>query len=297
VSSTNPLGFEVRFGETPSTADYSRIIEGDIRTAGVINEIGAVSTLDQPLGSGEKLMFIVTMTANAAGTARFTGDPADISPLHDTLTYDPVQPVGFDRVRYGFDSLVIGGSFNGGGEGEGFTNLSNPFDVNADGYVSPIDVLSVINSLNNGGARPLFGGTAGGEGEASSARLYIDTNGDGFLSPIDVLSVINYLNSRLGGEGESQTAAAITQAAPMVENDKTASELLPDDLAPALAETLLSQTPAAAPTTADGAADGDRDEQLLAATDELFDSSEDAIDELLSQLAPEIDKRWKLGQV
>ncbi len=205
-STTNDpnLGFEVSFGP-----NYQRVREGDVRTRGLINEIGAVSTGDSPLGTAEQLLFVVTLTASSVGTASFVGDPADISPFHDTLTYEPVTAVGFSNIRYGSDSVVIvngTGSGNAGGE---FTNAANPLDVNNDGFVSPIDALVIINALNSGGSRALTGGS--GEGE-SGGRMYIDTNADGFLSAIDVLGVVNFLNRQAAfgsgeGEGNSHDAA------------------------------------------------------------------------------------------
>ncbi|HBE69992.1 MAG TPA: hypothetical protein DDW52_17740, partial [Planctomycetaceae bacterium] len=202
------LGFEVSFGP-----DYQRVREGNARVPGLINEIGAVSTGNLPLGTDERLLFTVNMTANAVGQANFIADPADISPLHDVLTYEPVEPVPFDQITFGFDSLnIVSGSDNGAG-GEGWHNRQNGLDVNNDGYISPIDALGVINSLNKSGSGALGGG--GGEGEDGD-RLFIDTNDDGFLSPMDALLVINHLNSGAGGEGEGMDMLAALLSAPSV---------------------------------------------------------------------------------
>lgn len=75
----------------------------------------------------------------------------------------------------------------------------NNLDVNADGSVSPIDALQVINYLNN---------------PAKPRQLtlpvnqplppYVDVNGDGVVSPLDVLLVINFLNARRLGSGEGE---------------------------------------------------------------------------------------------
>ena len=133
--------------------NYNRLTSGDINNPGVINEIGAVQNVDgsgnaAPLGGSEFPLFIITLEAKAVGTATFVGDPADISPLHDTLTFDPAAVVTFDQIRFGSDTLNITSSGNlGGGE---FTNRSNQYDVNNDGFVSPIDALIVINHLNGG---------------------------------------------------------------------------------------------------------------------------------------------------
>ncbi|MCA9210457.1 MAG: hypothetical protein KDA55_19000, partial [Planctomycetales bacterium] len=69
-------------------------------------------------------------------------------------------------------------------------NIEQPDDVNADGEVSAIDALLVINQLNRSGAGPIAD-----DGNDASDRHYIDTNGDGMLSPTDALRVINSLNT------------------------------------------------------------------------------------------------------
>ena len=76
-------------------------------------------------------------------------------------------------------------------------------DVNADGVLSPLDVLLIINYLNTPAetSKP-------GDGESSDFRL--DVNGDGWISPLDVLMLVNHLNSgnaSAGGEGESEVEA------------------------------------------------------------------------------------------
>ncbi len=211
TSSTNVpnLGFTVQFG-----ALYNRVREGDVRTPGLINEIGAVATFDSPepdaqtnpLGYLDRRLplFTVTMTADRVGKADFFSDPVDIVPLHEVLTFDPASTVTPDKINFGFDSVQIV-SAGGGGNGEnGFHNYSNSKDVNNDGIVSPIDALLIINRLNSGGAGVLT--TGSGEGEPG--KHYVDVNNDGRLSPIDALQVINGLNSRGGsGEGEGSLAA------------------------------------------------------------------------------------------
>jgi hypothetical protein len=92
------------------------------------------------------------------------------------------------------------------GAGE-FSNLRNPLDVNDDSFVSPVDALTVINSLNIGGAGRVAQSFVGANGQLPGG--FIDVNGDGFVAPLDALLVINFLNagslpaSLPGGEGES----------------------------------------------------------------------------------------------
>ena len=78
-------------------------------------------------------------------------------------------------------------------------NELNPFDVNNDGVVSPIDVLLTISLLNEQGSGPLERPTITGP----HPTHFYDVSDDEFVSPIDALLVISYLNQQNGsGEGE-----------------------------------------------------------------------------------------------
>ena len=77
-----------------------------------------------------------------------------------------------------------------------WTNPDNSNDVNANGSVSPLDALLVINELNE----PIVSDPSTGAlpvpipNPAAFAPPFFDVNGDGFVSPIDALLVINELN-------------------------------------------------------------------------------------------------------
>jgi hypothetical protein len=78
----------------------------------------------------------------------------------------------------------------------------NKLDVNADGFVSPIDVLIVVNDLNFNGTRvlPLD----------QPVPPYLDVNGNKSVDPLDVLELINFINARGNsglGEGEASMAS------------------------------------------------------------------------------------------
>ncbi|MEM7559865.1 MAG: hypothetical protein AAF394_12160 [Planctomycetota bacterium] len=77
----------------------------------------------------------------------------------------------------------------------------DPFDVNDDSFVTPIDAFFAINLLNQ---REGLDQSVNYVREDGSL-IYPDSNGDKALSPLDALLVINYLNeqSQSGGEGES----------------------------------------------------------------------------------------------
>jgi VCBS repeat-containing protein len=72
-------------------------------------------------------------------------------------------------------------------------------DVNADGFITPLDALLVINFLNTVGSVPVSG--------LPAPPPFRDVNGDNFITALDALLVINHLNSRTGsGEGEGEAA-------------------------------------------------------------------------------------------
>ena len=71
-------------------------------------------------------------------------------------------------------------------------NEASPLDVNADGSVTALDALLVINFLNTQpGDPPEF------------QKPYLDVNGDDAITAIDALFVINALNTQAAAEGES----------------------------------------------------------------------------------------------
>jgi len=77
-------------------------------------------------------------------------------------------------------------------------NADMPMDVDNDTYISPLDVLNMINELNapkvitgNGNKLPEIT-------DSVSPPPYYDVDDDGTLSPLDVLIVINYLNLQNG---------------------------------------------------------------------------------------------------
>ena len=81
-----------------------------------------------------------------------------------------------------------------------YTNPTNRYDVTGDGFVSPIDVLQIVNYINAGlPSRPPLPPIA--------VPPYLDVNGDGFINALDVLAVIDEINKNLsggrGGEGEA----------------------------------------------------------------------------------------------
>lgn len=67
-------------------------------------------------------------------------------------------------------------------------------DVDGDGFVSPRDVLALVQEINSAGSQDLRSRTR------PSGDPYFDVSGDGYLSPVDVLFVVTHINN--GGSGE-----------------------------------------------------------------------------------------------
>lgn len=91
------------------------------------------------------------------------------------------------------------------GEGEAVSlaatppiKIHNPLDVNGDSFLSPIDALAIINTLNSNSTDALR--------LLEEGDLALDTNGDGHLSPLDALLVINRLNA------EAENVSKVSQA-------------------------------------------------------------------------------------
>jgi RHS repeat-associated protein len=75
-------------------------------------------------------------------------------------------------------------------------NAINPLDVNQDTFVSPLDVLILINEINVRGSHDLLP-------LRPETEPYLDPDGDQAISPLDVLVIINDINRRPnGGDGE-----------------------------------------------------------------------------------------------
>ena len=91
-------------------------------------------------------------------------------------------------------TIVVGGSIH--------QNPVNNLDVDADGFVSPIDVLILVNDINFHGVRTLPNTLA--------TPPYLDPTGDGQIGPLDVLVVIDFINSRgNSGAGEGEASMAL----------------------------------------------------------------------------------------
>ncbi|MEO8497803.1 MAG: Ig-like domain-containing protein, partial [Planctomycetota bacterium] len=108
-------------------------------------------------------------------------------------------------------------------------NSIEPRDVNNDGFITPLDALIVINSLNLMGTRPLPNPPV----PPNSPPPFYDTNGDGTISPVDVLLIINYLNDPANqSEGEGEGSPRMTES--LVDANHDFVSTMPTSLNPGL---------------------------------------------------------------
>ena len=67
-------------------------------------------------------------------------------------------------------------------------NAVNPYDVDGDTQVSPLDALLVINELNGRQVTDAQTGTILAGSRIATQPQYLDVDADGFVSPLDALS-------------------------------------------------------------------------------------------------------------
>ncbi len=151
-----------------------------------------------------------TVAVSANGTFTYTNTSGQTGDT-DSFTYRPIDPTG----RVG---NLVTVTFN-----LGRSRYQNPIpdfqtDVNANGVISPLDALRVINRIaafrrENGANVPFTVSTI-----TTAPPDYIDVNGDGVITPLDALRVINKIAelnraNRAVGEGESLQVAYGTTVA------------------------------------------------------------------------------------
>ena len=121
-------------------------------------------------------------------------------------------------------------------------NPENKFDVNADGLVTGLDALLIINRL--------LLGQAGQLPPVAIVPPYLDVSGDGNLSPLDVLQIFNFLATSSAAPSAAPATATPT---PAVADTSDQNDAQIDTLA-AIAQP-IDTTSGATETVADGGAD------------------------------------------
>ncbi|MCA9185599.1 MAG: tandem-95 repeat protein [Planctomycetales bacterium] len=209
---------------TFNDVDYSRFQSVSTASPGVIDEAGAFSTSTTMVSAPAPVeLFRVDFVATGAGDVDFTGDPADVLPLHETGLFGLTQAVPNDRIV--FDSVTV--TIDAAPVPATFTRVSNPLDVNGDGFVSPIDAIIVIGEMDAHGARvlpsvPVKTGIAPVSDDTLGnplPKLPVDVNADHMLTALDVLLIINELdrlaaaNATTNGTPANVEATSLTDVA------------------------------------------------------------------------------------
>lgn len=99
-------------GAVQFNGGYTVGTSGSTATAGLVDELGAVSSNTAPINTGLKLMFEIPMKILAAGQIGFTVDPADTLPAHDVLLFGQDPPVPSSAVKYGSLSVSVDTTFS-----------------------------------------------------------------------------------------------------------------------------------------------------------------------------------------
>lgn len=194
-----PIGvddtYTVGQGQTLTTTDPRGLVGGPEDNGVLANDTDPEGdTITAQLVTGPQ--FASLFTLNSDGTFTYRHDFARGRET-DTFTY-----IASDGVA---QSSAITVTINiGDPPPPPHQNPVENMDVNADGFISPIDALLVVNFLN----------TNTGDGSVAGLPApppFRDVNGDNFITPIDALLVINFLNNG-EGEGEGEAAGGIEEA-------------------------------------------------------------------------------------
>jgi hypothetical protein len=90
-----------------------------------------------------------------------------------------------------------------------WTNPVQPYDVTDDGFVTSLDLLTIINYVNQQETLPV---------SPSSGPPFYDVNCDGFVTPSDALEVINYLNFIANNDSDGDGIPNVSDNCPDIVN-------------------------------------------------------------------------------
>ena len=241
---------------------------------------------------------------NDAGEQVFTSEPLvdGVNALSVTIPLDVVAGDTFARFRFSSTGGLAptGSAIDGEVEdyrvtidpGNIWQNLANPLDTNADGTVSAVDVLRVIQEANSRRASDEFTSELfipAIEPNTPQALGFVDVNGDGFATAADALSVIRFLNvaAAAGAAGEPEGAEGEPDTG-LVAAALSSTPITVDPIGEIVENPVVS-IPMQAPTPDLARAVVAVDDDLTQVIDELAseavnESSEDSIDEALADM-------------
>ncbi len=108
-----------------------------------------------------------------------------------------------------------------------FQNVDNKYDVNADGLISALDALNVINHLNAGSE--LIAADLASVIDLTPSK-WVDVNADGNVTALDALTVINALNTVnvLTNQPLPETSQTQVPQVRLVDHDKEIEQAVDD---------------------------------------------------------------------
>ncbi len=177
----SPVAVADQFAVVGANATLLPILDNDRNPDGSLDEVTIEIIADPTQGS----LTVVNMQV------RFTPSPT-AEPGSDTFSYRLTSSGG--------NSGTVAVSLFLVSAERPWHNPVNRYDVNADGTVSPLDALSVINHIGDNLTYP-----SNLEGLELGPPPFVDVDGDGNSSPLDALLVINQLT---GGSAASSAAAS-----------------------------------------------------------------------------------------
>ncbi|MEM7311864.1 MAG: G8 domain-containing protein [Planctomycetota bacterium] len=177
----------------PQSADFVPVPEGSELAGFVDSEL--VDLTNAQLQDQFEISFSDAVTPTGASFAPIVdgGMVGDPLPQFDCLP--PADDTYWVNFLTELDVYVPPNSQCGGESAgdliNGYHNLGNPTDINADGMTSPLDGLAIINYLSEYEAGPI-------RDSVGLIPNYVDVNNDGQVSPTDALLVINALQANIG---------------------------------------------------------------------------------------------------
>ncbi len=168
--------FEV-VGDAESLGEFTNKFSGEKTSEGWRN-LGGFRNSAIPAGNGTQSL------------VRFKVRATEDAVLN--MTVSPSNRPGSELTLYGIDTVIPLANITSGSLHLPITAAPKviDYDVNADGIISPIDSLIVINRLNRESVDAAFGGSI----LASSGNIKLDVNQDGIVSMLDVLTLVNHIN-------------------------------------------------------------------------------------------------------
>ncbi len=92
-------------GQPVFSQEFSNAKSGTVG-AGILDEVGAISTSTSPTDTTAQLLFRQRMRATGAGELQFSLNTADILPQHETLVFGGTAAVTIDQMAYDDDAVL-----------------------------------------------------------------------------------------------------------------------------------------------------------------------------------------------